>query len=152
LGDIALSQGEWAGAQAHFDESYRLALEFKHEWATAYALSGLGRAAAGLGQFEIARQRLEEAFALARELGNPGLMLFSVYGLAALRLAEGNAEEAARLSAFVLEHYAAWRETRAHAALTLEAALSQLPGRTAADYREAARGLDLAGILAGQLG
>jgi len=67
-------------------------------------------------------------------------------------LAEGNAEGAARLSAFVLEHYAAWRETRARAAVTLEAALSQLPGQTAADYREAARGLDLAGMLAELIG
>ncbi len=112
LGDIALSQGEWADAQAHFDESYRLAIEFKHEWAAAYALSGLGRAAAGMGQFETSRQRLEQALALARELGNPGLMLLSVDGLATLLLGEGDAEGVAQLSAFVLEYYAAWRETR----------------------------------------
>ena len=59
-GEIALNQGEWADAQVHFDESYQLAIEFKHEWAAAYALSGLGLYAAGLLQFETARQRLGE--------------------------------------------------------------------------------------------
>ncbi len=115
LGEIALSQGDWAEAQAHFDESYRLALEYKHEWATAYALSGLGRAPPVWASSRLPGSALSEAFALARELGNPGLMLLSVDGLATLLLAEGDAEGAARLSAFVLEHYAAWRETHARA-------------------------------------
>jgi hypothetical protein len=52
----------------------------------------------------------------------------------------------------VLEYYATWRETRTHAAMTLEAALCRLPGRTSATYREAARSLELASILAGQVG
>jgi predicted ATPase/DNA-binding SARP family transcriptional activator len=149
LGEIALSQGEFEKAQAHFDESYRLARKYSHEWATAYALSGMGRAAAGLEQFETARQRLREALTAARELGNPGLILVSVGGLADLLLREGDTEGAARLSAFVLEYYAAWRETRARAETTLQAALSRLPGHSAADYREPAQGLDLGSMLAG---
>ena len=64
--------------------------------------------------------------------------------------AEGDAEGVARLSAFVLEYYAAWRETHEHATGgPWRAALSRLPGRTAATYREAARGLDMNSMLAG---
>lgn len=128
-----------------------MAREFWNSWNAVYALNGLGRAAAGLGRLELARQHFREALRSARDIGEPDLAMVSLAGLAGVYAAEGDSAGAVTLSTFVVEHHVSWRETKSQAAAILAAAIHRLPEEISAAAQTAARALDLAVVVDAQL-
>ena len=126
LGDLAQAAGDYREALRCFQESLIWAQKLRHQWATAYTLSGLGRAALGLYQLETARVYFSRALRLAYKIDHPELLLVGLCGLAGLFAAVGEAERAAELAALVANHKLSWHETRSQA----EAFLSRIAGVT----------------------
>ena len=111
-GDIALIRGDYPSAGEHFTQSVEFARNTRHDWATAYALNGLGRSELGLKNVMAAHQHFLEAIQYAFKTGDHGITLVTLAGYADLLCQEGNLEMAAQLGSLVNSHYATWRETR----------------------------------------
>jgi tetratricopeptide (TPR) repeat protein len=134
FGDIALARGDCGTAFQHFLKSMELAQEARHEWATTYALNGLGRCDLGLGKLQEAREHFLSALQYAFETGDKGISLATLLGYAELLCQEGVLETAARLGSLVSSHYATWSETR----MMVSGLLSSLQNRMiSADFQQA---------------
>jgi predicted ATPase/DNA-binding SARP family transcriptional activator len=127
LGDIAQMRDDFSEAQRQFQESLHLAEVEYHRWGMAYSLCGLGRAELCLGELEQAERRFLESLQIAHDLGNQGLMMIPLAGLAGVWVSRGEAQRAIEVCAFLLNHYAAWRETKSQAARWLALAVKELP-------------------------
>jgi tetratricopeptide (TPR) repeat protein len=112
FGDIALASRDFGTASKHYLQSLELARETRHEWAAAYALSGLGRCKLGLGNWQEARGHFMEAMQYGFETGDRGILLSTLSGYAELLYQEGKLEVAAQVASLVSSHYATWRQTR----------------------------------------
>jgi tetratricopeptide (TPR) repeat protein len=86
VGDWALVQGDYVDARAWGERSLRLARQLQDPMAIGRALHDLGEVAAAVGEYELARERYEQAIAAAGEVGYPAPG--SVANLGALALAE----------------------------------------------------------------
>lgn len=148
LGDLALSQGNYAEARERFQASLNIAILERHLWARSYALNGLGRAALGQGQQPAALQYMQKSLKIAQQIGNPGLAMISLSSLAGLYAAAGEPARAVQLAAFVLEHYASWRETKRLAAAILIDTAASLPAEVAANAQASGQAMDLAVAIA----
>ncbi|HEX7596930.1 MAG TPA: tetratricopeptide repeat protein, partial [Polyangia bacterium] len=126
LGDIALAEGRLDEARQLFSESLKQARDTYHFWSASLALSGLGRAALASQQTPAARDYFLQALQQAGDIANQGLELVALAGLAAVDDRQGQDAQAAALALFVINHAAAWRETREWAARTLEEAARSL--------------------------
>ena len=119
LGDLALAEGNYATAQAEFQESIRLARITRHSWLKIYALSGLGRAETGLGEYAAAEGHLREAISSAVKMGDVAVLLLALSATAELYAVSGKVEQAAVLATLVNDHYASWREVKTRAVALL---------------------------------
>jgi len=143
LGDIAQALGDYAEARRQFQESLTVARQTAHDWAAAYALAGLARAALALGEHEATQGYLLEALQKARKIADSGIMMVVLAGAAGLYAARGDRERAVELGTLVVDHYAAWRETKAQAAAVIQAAAAVLPPDRLARSQERGRGRDI---------
>jgi predicted ATPase/DNA-binding SARP family transcriptional activator len=96
LSNLELLDGSYARAFEHAEEAAAIQIADGRPRAVAVSSANAGAAARELGQFEVARNRLERALRIAVELGTSVLHEFG--GLAALQLAEGRPDRAARLT------------------------------------------------------
>jgi predicted ATPase/DNA-binding SARP family transcriptional activator len=144
LGDIAQLRGDFSDAKRQFQESLRLAEVEYHRWGMAYALSGLGRAALGLVELEQAEGHFLESLSMAYDLGNQGLMMVPLAGLVGVWASQGEARRAVELAAFLLNHYAAWRETKSQAAEWLASAAEKMSEEAVLSARARGEALDSA--------
>jgi tetratricopeptide (TPR) repeat protein len=112
LGDIAQAQGDYSEAYRQFQLSLEQARRVDYKWGGAYALAGLGRAAASLGHCNAARAHLSEGLRTAETTGDHGLALVVLSVWAHLYAATSQNEPAIEIGSLVSGHFAAWRETR----------------------------------------
>jgi DNA-binding SARP family transcriptional activator/predicted ATPase len=112
LGDLAHASGVYGEAIHHFKVSIQHAREVPHDWAESYGQTGLGRAAAGLGDLGEARSRIAEALRLAKKVDEKGIALVALEGAAEVFAAAGDLENALGLVAFIRDYPVAWRETK----------------------------------------
>jgi DNA-binding SARP family transcriptional activator/predicted ATPase len=115
LGDIAQACGDPAAAECHFQASLALARETGHEWAAAYALAGLARAALALQQHDAAREYLYEALTKAQKYSADGIMMVVLTDIAEVYAATSAPEKAYPLASLVVAHPMSWHETKARA-------------------------------------
>ncbi|MCB8935803.1 MAG: hypothetical protein H6663_10090 [Candidatus Promineofilum sp.] len=112
LGDLALGRGAWAKAYEH----HRAFLDWadgRDTWSHIYALSGVGRAATGLGRLDEALAYLRRALSLTVSGSRRDTVSLPVACLAHLAAAAGRADLAGRLAAAVAASPLTWLETRA---------------------------------------
>lgn len=112
FGDIALAGGNYLEACRYFLRSLDMARITRHDWAMAYALSGLGKSELGLEDIETAQIHLRNALQHAFKTGERGIILFVLAGYTQLRYEERDLEMAVQLGSLVKSHYATWHETR----------------------------------------
>ena len=134
FGDMALATGDFDAASRHFLQSMEMALNTRHDWATAYALNGLGRAELGQNNRKAARKHFMGALQYAFQTGDHGIALVTLSGYADLLYQEGDLELAAQFSSLVSSHYATWRETRDLVTSLLSSLKKSL---TAAEFKQA---------------
>ncbi|MBP6786005.1 MAG: hypothetical protein KA170_00350 [Candidatus Promineofilum sp.] len=112
LGDLALGRGTWAEAYEH----HRAFLDWadgRDTWSHIYALSGVGRAATGLGKLDEALSHLRRALSLTVSGARRDTISLPVACLAHLAAAADRPALAARLAAAVAASPLTWLETRA---------------------------------------
>jgi predicted ATPase/DNA-binding SARP family transcriptional activator len=133
LGRVLGLMGEHTEGRQLLDESLALfeALGDKHGSAAAYA--NLGEIALLAHDHAAARAAWLTALGLAHEVGATPLLLDALVGIAQALAATGAATRAHELATMVLEHPAAWRESLAAAAETLERSGRALGPRAAAE-------------------
>ena len=117
LGDLAMTQGDYAEAARQYATSRRETEATGHAWQVVYLMGGQARAAIATGDLTAARRFLREALPLASQAEYGGgltatLLLAGIEWL----LAQGRPEPAAELGALVLAHPLTWQETRRIAA------------------------------------
>ena len=91
---IAFRRGHWDAAYADAVEAVRAAEETGQHTMLAYALQMLAEAEGGMGRLEQARQHANAALVLARDTETPVFGPYARATLAAVALAEGDAEGA----------------------------------------------------------
>jgi predicted ATPase/DNA-binding SARP family transcriptional activator len=87
-GSLAYSQGDYAIAQALFEESLATQREIGDRYALAASLVNLGNAVREQGEYTIARAWHEESLAIRREIGDREGIVFTLESFAALIAAE----------------------------------------------------------------
>jgi tetratricopeptide (TPR) repeat protein len=147
-GDIALALGEDAEARDYYKEYLSRAREHYRFGNVSYALSGLGRAAVGLGDYEMAHRHFIDALHTARDEGERGLMLIALAGMAGWLAATGENKWAVELAAFVSEHHASWYETKNQATRVMEDASARLPAEVAELAQEKGKSRELGELIA----
>jgi predicted ATPase len=93
-GELALSLGERAGAEAWCKESLAVCQKLGDPRGMAHALYWLGRIAGENGEFSRARSLFEKAVTIQRELGDQVNVAWSLSALAYLHLDQGEYTEA----------------------------------------------------------
>jgi tetratricopeptide (TPR) repeat protein len=139
LGDIAHARGEAAAAERHFQASLAAAGETGHEWAAAYAMVGLARAALALQRPGEAREYLYQALTKAQKHSADGIVMVVITAIAEACAATGVPEQAHRLASLVVAHPMTWHETRAQAR-RVQAATAEHLGPAAAPVAHAEPG------------
>jgi tetratricopeptide (TPR) repeat protein len=127
FGDIGLAKGDFGAAFQNFLKSMEFAQNARHEWATTYALSGMGKCDLGLEKLQDAREHFLAALQYAFETGDKGISLATLSGYAELLCQEGELEAAARLGSLVDSHYATWNETRKMVSGLLSSIQNKIP-------------------------
>jgi serine/threonine protein kinase/tetratricopeptide (TPR) repeat protein len=94
LGQTALWRGDPREAERRFEESLEAA-DLEDQWVQARALLGLGEVAWRAGDLADARGHLEAAMALAREFGDPSLVMACLLRLGTIARLEGDLDGAA---------------------------------------------------------
>jgi tetratricopeptide (TPR) repeat protein len=143
LGDIAHALGDYGEAQRQFQASLNATQQMKHEWGAAYALAGLGRASLALGEHELAHRHFLEALRKAYKIGDGGILMLVMTGIAGLYAAHGQEERAVELCTLVDHEPMSWRETKEQAAAALAAATAALPPERLSAARERSHGSDI---------
>ncbi|MBK8988958.1 MAG: AAA family ATPase [Chloroflexi bacterium] len=126
LGDLALMGQDWAAACAHYDQALEAMHDTYHPWGQGYIYTHYGLAQIAQGEFAAARRCYQAAVHYVMVLGDKGVTLMALYGVANLLAAEGDLAGAVALAAFVQFHLAAWWETRERARLFLADLATQL--------------------------
>jgi ATP/maltotriose-dependent transcriptional regulator MalT len=116
LAEAALLQGDTVCAYAHYRAGLAVCQRLDDLGGSAYAYCGLSRAACTAGDQAEAHHFLEEAFRLAKRLGDRSVLLELVYTAAGL-IAAARAERALQLVGVVLRHPASSQDTKARAAI-----------------------------------
>ena len=147
-GDIALALGEYAEARDYYQKHLARARTAYRFGNVSYALSGLGRAAVGLGDYELAHSHFLEALLTAKDEGDRGVMLIALTGIAGWLGATGENERAVELAAFVSEHHASWYETKNQATRVMEDASARLPAEVAKSAQEKSQSRELGELIA----
>lgn len=120
LGDIALAEGDSAGATSHFLQTINFADESNHPWQRAYGMIGLATAEVQQHQFGGAAKTLLDALPIAIETGDPGgLAMVALVRAAQLFAKMGKGKAADDLARLVMDHPMSWQETRREAATIL---------------------------------
>jgi tetratricopeptide (TPR) repeat protein len=96
LSNLELLDGSYARAFELAEQAAKIQIARGRSRAIAISFANSGAAARELGQFDIARNRLNEALRLGAELRTS--VLHELGGLASLELAQGRPERAARLT------------------------------------------------------
>jgi tetratricopeptide (TPR) repeat protein len=138
LGDLALVIHDFGEAERQFAESLKFALAAGHSWGMSYALTGLGRACSGSGNYARSRDYLKQALQRAKEADELGIALVALAGVADLLAATGEAEQAWDLATLVVNHHVSWRETKERAQAVLEALRGSLPVEPQVEFGEQA--------------
>jgi predicted ATPase/DNA-binding SARP family transcriptional activator len=152
LGDLALAEGDPQTAMIAFDRALQVNRDVGHEWTTAYLLAGLGRAARALGDAAAARRYLQDAVRAAQRIGHEDLMLLAMVDWSALEAADGRAERALALVAFIECHTNTWREARSRVAPVGAGAAAALGEQAAVAARARGQALTMAEAVSWILG
>lgn len=113
-GRLAMRQGDFAAAQAHFGEGLALWRELEDLRGVAGALSNLGYVALEQGNLPLARSTMEESLASWKQLSDKRGIAEALHGLGIIAGQEGRYDEAAALFE---ESLALTREQRDHGAV-----------------------------------
>ena len=97
-GLAALTSGDAAAAYPIYQQAADLCQQHGIVYALGHHLGGAGMACVALGRFDEARRLLDDAVRLARDLDDPGALIFRIEDLVCLAAAAGQPERAARLS------------------------------------------------------
>jgi predicted ATPase len=97
LGRLAAAQGEYGAARARYEEFVTQNRRAGHEWSLALGLRALGDLACLEGQPTTAEALYEQSLILARELQDQRDIAWCLVGLADVRRAQEQSEQAARL-------------------------------------------------------
>ena len=97
LGRIAQDQGDYAAAQAYYEENLRLASEAKDTIAVVSVLTDLGSVAYDQGDYERARELEEECLGMWRETGSKPMVSYVLETLGRIARVQGDYERAAVL-------------------------------------------------------
>ena len=89
-----VTTGEYAAAEARYEEALEIGREFDVQWGVALVLGNLGRLAALDGRLEQARARLDQSLDQARRLGSPQMLGQALAGKATFERDFGNLEDA----------------------------------------------------------
>lgn len=104
LGSIARQQGDFARAQALFEEALSLFLELNHSEGIAHSLLGVGMAARRQGDFTLAFVRFKESLIRFQEMGYKLSMAAALEEIAAMFLAQGEAQKSVYLWSVAKAH------------------------------------------------
>lgn len=143
LGDLALMRRDWPAASAHYDQALEALRDTYHPWGQGYVFTHYGLVHIAQGDLAAARQAYREAVHYVMVLGDKGVTLMALYGVANLLAAEGDLAGAAGLAAFVQWHIAAWWETRERARRFLADLAAQLPPDVLAEAQLARQEMSL---------
>jgi predicted ATPase len=97
LGEIGWLEGDCAGAMRCFDESLPISEEFGAQRLVADNLKGLARSLAGLGEGDRAREALDRAATLCRDMGDERALVGLLATAASVRSRRGEPEMAVSL-------------------------------------------------------
>ena len=97
LGDLALTEGDYDGAEPLFEESLALLRERGDTANVARSLFNLGAVALMLDRLAVARDRFREALALGQEAGDKEDLAWCLLGIAGLGAAAEDGDRAAIL-------------------------------------------------------
>jgi predicted ATPase/Tfp pilus assembly protein PilF len=136
LGLVAHDLGEYAEAKRLHLESMAIFKEIGYLLGTALCLKDLGHVACALQEFRVAEKYFREALKTAMAIRAVPVALHALLGLATLRQAEGEKEQALSLVTLTLHHPASDKETRNRAEHLLSELASQLPPQVIATARE----------------
>jgi predicted ATPase/class 3 adenylate cyclase len=114
-----------------------------HRWGMTAALCRLGFAAAALGRLDEAREHLQRALELAREMQATSLLLHALSGVGVLLCREGAGTRAAGVLMFCLGHEAMPATYRQVAQPTLDGLEKRLDPEELSSAREVAANADL---------
>jgi len=142
-GDTLLARYHWQEASDAFLKSLEYARAAHHEWMTAYALNGLGRAQLYLNDLESAGAQMLGALNTVRKVHDPGITLTILDGLSEFHAKRESHERAALLSLFVWQHFATWNEIKARASQLTEALRQKFLPREFNELKKKAQSLDL---------
>lgn len=99
MSHTALGLGDAQRARSLAEESLRIARMFNDRWTIAISTTQLGHLALGEHRLEPARAHFSESARTFQEIGNPIYLSWCVEGLAAIALADGRTDIAAKLCA-----------------------------------------------------
>lgn len=136
LGDLAPARNDLGEEERQFGESLKYALAAGHSWAMSYALTGLGRASSGSGNYARSRDYFAQALERAKEADELGIALVALAGVAQLYAATGEAQPAWHLATLVVNHHVSWRETKEKARTVLEGIKGPLPVESQVEFGE----------------
>jgi tetratricopeptide (TPR) repeat protein len=97
LGWVALEQGDYQQAGAHYEHSLVIARELGNQDHVAYALCGQGRIARETGDLARAAALFDESLTVFRELGNTWMIAQTLIDLATVAHARGDGKTARAL-------------------------------------------------------
>jgi tetratricopeptide (TPR) repeat protein len=99
LSHTALGLGDAQRARSLAEESLRIARVFNDRWTIAISTTQLGHLALGEHRLEPARAHFSESARIFQEIGNPIYLSWCIEGLAAIAVADGRINIAAKLCA-----------------------------------------------------
>lgn len=112
LGELALAREAYAQARQYFLEAIAALPGSYHNYGIGLALSGLGRAETGLGDFASAQAHFLQGLELADTYQEFGVQLHLLVGLCGWYAACGETELAVSLGTMVANHHLCWNDSR----------------------------------------
>lgn len=105
LGGLAMSQGDYAAAHRHYDDSLRIRRKLNDRQGMAITLNGLGLLAWHKAEFSAARSLYEESLALRRDLGDVRGEAYVLNNLGMVAWSESDYDSASELYERALSLY-----------------------------------------------
>ena len=143
VGDLAVQEKDFDSARQYFEKCEQFAHAARHNWMVAYSLKSLGVVDLEENNTKAAKTSFVEALRLARKVHDPGITHAILANISKLYVHENNHQRAVELGAFILNHFASWNETKAHANTLLAEIKHDMLPREFNELKKKSQGLDL---------